>query len=101
YPLDGESSSVSSNDDCLGAVGCVKCTDRHAGGGSGALHVPYGPNQSQYPKATGAAKRSESTTSSTPPKPGTASEASLQAQPRLIIDSIRSPSWAVRPMTKP
>ena len=58
------------------------------------LHdIPQGPNQSQKTYATGPAKMSESMTSSTPPKPGTA-DASLRSQSRLIIDSIRSPSWA-------
>ena len=43
----------------------------------------------------------ESITSRTPPKPGTVAEASLRSQSRLIIDSIRSPSWATAPTISP
>ena len=40
-------------------------------------------------------------TSRTPPNPGTAEEASLRSQSRLIIDSIRSPSCAASRLIKP
>ncbi len=56
------------------------------------VEIDQGPIPSQSPNATGAANRRESRTSSTPPKPGTAADASLRAQSRLIMDSMRSPS---------
>ena len=39
--------------------------------------------------------------SRTPPKPGRVSEASFWEQSRLIMDSMRSPSWATTPTTRP
>src|SRR5207253_3091780 len=51
--------------------------------------------------ATGAANTIESTTSRTPPKPGTACEASLRRQSRLMSDSARSPSMPATPRASP
>ncbi len=40
-------------------------------------------------------------TSRMPPNPGTASDASFRSQSRLIIDSIKSPTWATTPIKSP
>src|SRR4051794_40171835 len=58
------------------------------------VHVTH-----QY--TTGAAKTMESTTSRTPPKPGTACEASFFWQSRLTSDSARSPRMPTSPTTRP
>src|SRR3954468_20841452 len=53
------------------------------------------------PYATGAAKITASTTSSTPPKPGTAADASFFWQSRLTSDSARSPRMPATPTVTP
>ena len=79
---------------------------RHSSTGEGEAPAEppsanHGPYRSQNTNATGPAKISESTTSRMPPNPGTASDASFRSQSRLIIDSIKSPTWATTPINSP
>src|SRR5262245_26540246 len=62
---------------------------------------PFQATNRNHRYATGAANKSESITSSTPPKPGTDCDASFVCKSRLSSDSPRSPNTPARPTVMP
>src|SRR5581483_4867120 len=71
-------------------------------GRKGPKGPPYPPRTKQNQQyATGAANRIESTTSRTPPNPGTVCEASFCLLSRLMSDSARSPRTPAIPTVSP